>query len=237
VNVSGCQAQVQVRERIKAPALADKRTPENVVARRDGLVLKVSTLFGGQRVLPGTTVERGQLLISGVQDTDTFGARVVAGMGTVTARTWYTLRVKMPLQIQRKIFTGREKTLRALVFGTHRVKIGGNANTSGENYDKITKRTPLRLFGLPLPVTAEEEIYRFYAPAETERTEAAALSAAEALLTEYLHTLVDAYGAVSSTLCTAKRSGGVLLVTLQAECVEQIGEESPILTDTQEAGR
>ena len=38
VNVSGCRAYVQVRERIPAPELVDKREPLNIVARRSGLV-------------------------------------------------------------------------------------------------------------------------------------------------------------------------------------------------------
>ena len=53
---------------------------------------------------------------------------------------------------------------------------------------------------------------------------------AEAILTDYLHTLVDPYGTVSSTLCTSRREGDTLVVTLTAECVEQIGRTVPIYT-------
>ena len=91
VNVSGCRAYVQVRERDPKPEMVDERSPTNVVARREGLVLDVQALDGVACVLPGTTVTKGQLLISGVEDTGTYGARLLAGMGTVEARTWYTL--------------------------------------------------------------------------------------------------------------------------------------------------
>ena len=60
-------------------------------------------------VLPGTSVEEGQLLISGVEDTDTVGARILAGRGSVTARTWYTLTTRMPLAAETKSYTGRKK--------------------------------------------------------------------------------------------------------------------------------
>ena len=46
VNVSGCRAKVEVRERRPAPALLDRREPCNLVARRDGLVLRVQALGG-----------------------------------------------------------------------------------------------------------------------------------------------------------------------------------------------
>ncbi|MCI2058039.1 MAG: sporulation protein YqfD [Oscillibacter sp.] len=231
VNVSGCQAHVQVRERIPKPELFDKRTPCNLIARRAGLVLSVNPLDGEKLVVPGTTVEQGQILVSGVQDTGTFGARIAAGMGTVTARTWYTLQARMPLRVERKQYTGKEKRGFSLIFGRRRVKFYGNANTSGENYDKIMTRTQLCLFGLHLPVTAEEETYRFYRTEEREAAPETAEREAEAFLTAYLHTLVDRYGTVNSTLCTSKRSGDVLLVTLSAECREQIGVRAPIYLD------
>ena len=59
------------------------------------------------------------------------------------------------------------------------------------------------------------------APLEAEK-------AAEQILTAYLHSLVDSYGTVSSTLCTSRQQGDSLTVTLTAECVEQIGESVPI---------
>ena len=122
VNVSGCRATVQVRERVQKPEMVDERTPANVVARRAGLVLTIRSAQGVNMVLPGTSVEEGQLLISGVEDTDTVGARILAGRGTVTARTWYTLTARMPLTAETKSYTGRKKTGWSLVFGTHRVK-------------------------------------------------------------------------------------------------------------------
>lgn len=231
VNVSGCQAHVQVRERVAAPELMDKRLPANVVAQKAGLVLKVHALEGVTCVLPGTSVEEGQILISGVEDTDTFGARIVAGMGTVTARTWYTLTTQMPLEAAEKRYTGEEKTCVSLVFGTKRLKFFANSSIEEGNYDKITKRQPWTLFGLHLPVTLVTERLRFYETAPAEVSVEAAQAGAEAALREYLHSLVDENGTVTSTLCTVRQRGGVLAVTLSAECVEQIGRQVPILTN------
>ena len=231
VNVSGCRAYVQVRERIPAPETVDKRKAANVVARRAGLVQKVRALDGTACVLPGTSVEEGQLLISGVEDTDTVGARILSGMGTVEARTWYTLNCAMPLSSPQKQYTGKEKTLVSLAFGSRRVKFFGNSSIEGEEYDKITKRHRLSLFGLPLPVTLVTERCRPYETAEAPVEPAAAQAEGERILTEYLHTRVDPYGTVVSTLCAARQKGDILLVTLTAECREQIGESVPIYTE------
>lgn len=231
VNVSGCRAYVQVRQRVPAPTLVDERTPANVVARRDGLILQVRALDGITCALPGTSVTAGQLLISGVEDTDTFGARILAGMGTVNARTWYTLTTVMPLTVAQKQYTGEKKALHSLIFGTHRVKFFSNSSIEGREYDKITTRQQWALFGLPLPITSVTETCRFYETVSQAVAPADAKTAAEAALTGYLHTLVDPYGTVRSTLCGVRQRGETLVVTLTAECEEQIGESVPIYTE------
>ena len=48
VNVSGCQATVEVREREEIPAPVNEEEPANVVARRDGLILEIRALDGGE---------------------------------------------------------------------------------------------------------------------------------------------------------------------------------------------
>lgn len=231
VNVSGCRAHVQVRERVLPPEIVDEKTPSNVVARRPGLVLEVRALDGVTCVLPGTSVEQGQLLISGVADTDTFGARILAGMGKVRARTWYSLTTEVPLTAAVKQYTGKEKTCISLVLGTHRVKFFRNSSIEGEKYDKITKRHPWSLFDIPLPVTLVTETCRFYETEPQARSPVEAERAAEQVLTEQLQCMVEPYGAVRSTLCSSRQRGDTLTVTLTAECEEEIGEIVPIYTD------
>ena len=231
VNVTGCRAHVQVRERVEAPEIVDRREPSNLVARRGGLVLKIQTLAGERAVLPGATVTEGQLLISGVEDTDTFGARMLAGLGSVTARTWYTLATELPLTVQRKV-CGEAKTRYAVVFGTHRVNFYGNSSIDAAGYDKIQKKTQWSLLGIPLPVTVVRETWRPYTLETVPITAAEGRERGKAILTEYLHSLVDAYGEVRSVLCTARVEGTVLRVTLAAECEEEIGRRVPVYDET-----
>ena len=114
VNVSGCRANVEVRERRTAPKPLDRKIPCNLVARRDGLVLRVQALGDVPQVLKGMSVTEGQLLISGVEDTGTFGTRFTAGLGSVEGRTWYTLTANVPLtgQIKTVYRTGKAAPFR-----------------------------------------------------------------------------------------------------------------------------
>ena len=231
VNVSGCRAEVQVRERTVPPAMVDRREPCNLVARRAGLVKKVQTIGGVACVVPGSAVTEGQILISGVEDTDTVGARVLAGLGKVEARTWYGLTASMPLMALEKQYTGKEKTGVSLIFGSRRIKFFSNSSIDGAEYDKITSRYPLNLLGVPLPVTVVVEKWRFYEAVPTARTAAEAEKAAEAILTAQLQEMVEPYGEVKSTLCSTRQKEDALIVTLSAECLEEIGETAPIYTE------
>ena len=231
VNVSGCRAEVQVRERVPPPVLIDRRQPCNLVARRAGLVKKIQTINGVSCVVPGSAVTEGQILISGVEDTDTVGARILAGMGKVEARTWYNLTAAMPLTALEKRYTGREKTGVSLIFGTRRIKFFSNSSIEGAEYDKITKRFSLSLLSIPLPVTVVTEVWRFYEAVPAPQPAAKLEKTAEAFLSAQLHEMVDPYGEVKSTLCSVRQKGDTLSVTLSAECLEEIGKTAPLYTE------
>ena len=234
VNVSGCRASVQVRERTPPPVMIDRRQPCNLVARRAGLVKRVQTIGGVACVVPGVAVTEGQILISGVEDTDTVGARVLAGLGKVEARTWYSLTASMPLSVPEKRYTGKEKTGVSLILGTRRIKFFSNSSIEGAEYDKITRRFPVTLLGVPLPVTVVTETWRFYEAVPVPRAASEAERAAGAILAAQLHEMVEPYGEVKSTLCSSRQKGDALLVTLSAECLEEIGETAPIYTEETE---
>ena len=231
VNVSGCRASVQVRERVPVPETVDRKALSNLVARRAGLVLEIHAFSGVKCVVEGMSVEEGQILISGVEDTENFGARTTAGLGEVKGRTWHTLTTKLPLTVQKKVYAG-EKTGYSLIFGKKRVKFFGNSSIEGRNYDKITKRMKLSFLGVPLPVTVEQEKWQFFETQPAAADPAALEELGRAVLEDRLHREVEPYGTVSSSLCTAKARSGTLEVTLRAECEESIGELAPILLET-----
>ncbi|MGM9618467.1 MAG: sporulation protein YqfD [Oscillospiraceae bacterium] len=224
VNVSGFKAHVQVRPRLRTPEIVDAETPVNIVARCDGVVQKIEPLGGEAVVLPGTTVKEGDLLISGASDRGGAEVQLLAAMGRVEARTWYTLTAELPLTVREKCYTGEEKSTLSLCFGSRLIKIFGNSSYCEGEYDKITNRTKWDLFGLlSLPVSTVRESLRFYETEERAVPAAEAKAAGEELLQAYLATLLGEDGSVLAQLCTAEERSGVLRVTLRAECLEQIG--------------
>lgn len=233
VNIRGCTAHVQVVERQRPPHLYTDGEKTNVVAARDGLVTKVQALDGQAQVLAGTTVTAGQVLISGVVDSDRRGYRLLHGLGQVWARTWYEMSVSVPLTVQEKERETGAVTRLALDVGRKRIKIYGKGSMTGPDCDKMTVYHQARLpFGLTLPATLAVERTVRYAAAETERPEAEARAEGQEQLMRQLQAMLDAgEGQLLRHSFDAARQGKWLVVTLRAECEEQIGVSSPLSTD------
>ena len=235
VNVRGCKAYVQVRERVRAPERVNESEPTNVIAAKPGLITKVRALDGEKRVLPGTSVQQGQLLIAGVVDTGgtekpSVTTRFLAGKGEGWARTWYDLTVRVPLTYEKKVYTGKEKRSHTLIWGENRLKIGAKGSSiCNVDCDKIKNQTQWTLFGLfALPVTWETETLLPYELEIAARSRADAEAQGKDVLETYLAALLGETGNVTQRRFSTAVESDTLVVTLSAECEEQIGKEVPI---------
>lgn len=224
VNVRGCTAHVQVVERKRPPEIVDRSARANVVAARDGLVTRVEALDGKALVMAGSTVTKGQLLISGVADSKFGVVRFMQGRGRVYARTWYELSVRVPMTAVEKSGEGKTTTRVALDVGKQRIKIYGKGSMLGAGCDKIVTYHPLTLpFGLRLPLTLAVETTTAYDTQSADRTAAQARAEGEAQLLRQLDDMLTEGGTVTSTRFSTAQQGDMLLVTLAAECYEEIG--------------
>ena len=230
VNVKGCRAYVQVRESVPAPAIIDRKAPSNTVAAKDALITAIQPWDGEKQVLPGMTVTKGQLLISGVSDTAYGGVRYLSGMGKVFGRTWYHLQCMIPCVAHEKEYDGTEKIRHALVLGKTRVDFSLWDDISGGMSDKIIERSQWVLPGdIPLPVTSIKETYMPFSVVTRERSEEEALALGDIVLSERLTEYLEE-GKVLQRELSCQRDGDTYIVTLAAECEEQVGKIVEIQT-------
>ena len=223
VNVKGCRAYVQVRERVPEPEIISNRDLGNTVAAKDALITAIRPWDGEKMVLPGTTVTRGQLLISGIVQNNVSGIRYLRGMGEVYGRTWYHLECRVPLTVREKVPTGEEKTRRAILIGKKRWNLYFGSSILGDTCDKIINWDKWELpGGVALPVTGITETILPYEITERQRTPDEAQAIAESVLDARLAEYLDG-GEVLSRDVTAEVKDGNLVVTLSAECEEQVG--------------
>lgn len=226
VNVKGCTAHVQVLERQRPPRAVQEDEITNVVAQRSGLVTEIRALDGKAQVARGSSVTEGQLLISGVVDTERQGVRLAHGMGQVWARTWYDLSVLVPLQTTKRTQQEGETTRIWLDIGKKQINLYAKGSMLPADCGKILHYGAVCLpggFRLPLTVVTEKTVR--YQTQRTERTEAEARAEGEAALLALLQTQMTEDGSVTDTRFASARKGDWLLVTLKAECLEQIGQQ------------
>lgn len=224
VNVKGCVAHVQVVERQRHPDIATKAGVWNIVAARDGLVTQVRALDGKALVSQGSTVTAGELLVTGVYESREGSTYMTHSLGTVEARTWYDLSVSVPLTIAEKSGEGRKQTALSVDLGKKRIKLWGRGSISGANCDKIIHYHPLTLpGGLRLPITLVRETVTVYDAQQVQRSREQAQKEGEALLLQQLQEQIEDTGSITETTFSSKIQGDSLIVTMQAECLEQIG--------------
>lgn len=227
VNVSGSHADVLVRERKPKPAILDENAPVMVYAVKSGIIVKMSVLEGARVVKEGDTVQAGDLLVTGIMDSRVHGRRTVHAMAEVTARTWYELSAAMPLNTTVKTHTGEKATRTAVIFAGRRLNFYFNSRIRFENYDKMTTVNTLKLpMGTVLPVTIVTEEYSEYTTRDMRMVPTAAEEILQKGLSERLRRIIGR-GTVVKEVFESSMQNGVLTVTLQAECLEQIAAERP----------
>ena len=225
VNTRGCRATIVVRERVPKPEIVNESMPTNVVAVRDALVTDVRALDGEAKVLPGTVVRAGQLLISGVVETDgvenpVVGTRYLAGKGEVWGRTWHELSTLIPLSVELKQPAEEEKRTWAIMWGENRVKFGGKeASILATECDKIISRKQWTLpGGFVLPVTWVTETCRPRGTVRVARGRDDAEAIGRAVLERELAARLGEGGELAASRVSSAVRGDWLLVTLSAEC-------------------
>jgi len=223
VNVRGSRAQVLVRERVPRPEIIDEARPVMVFAERPGEIVRMNVLEGSRVFTVGDTVEVGDVLVTGIVDSLSSGRRTVHAIAEVYAITRYEKSAQMPLEAVIKEHTGNTQTRRSLVIADRRINLFVNGRISWSYYDRITNRRVLRLpTGGALPLAMVTDVYSQYIP----HMSALSVSDAESILRDsLLRSLYDeaGRGTVISVEFTTEVEGGVVTVTMIAECIEQIG--------------
>ena len=233
INLNGCRAEVTVREAEHSPELLAQDAPADIVSAATGIVLDIQATAGQPLVEVGDTVLEGDVLIAGAMDLEELdyserdlGIYIVHAAGSVTARTWRTLKSSMPLKAALKELTGEDRSLWSLNFFGQRLNFYQNSGISYDRYDKITKTAVLTLpGGVELPVSFTRETVRAYAAESgTLDRDAAIAHLEDGLRRELDEILQETDGECIRVDYTAAQEDGLLTVTLLAECVEQIGK-------------
>lgn len=224
VHMDGTVAMVQVLERSDRPEDAPKK-PANLVASRDGQIESVELYRGDCVVKVGQAVRQGDLLVSGIYDSQTVGVRFTRAAGRILARTEHTFRVEIPLNTTEKHYLREEKSGIWLNFFQKSLKIFKSTGNEVGACDIIIMDNHFSGFGLQaIPIWLTVENSRYYEEVPVTRTEDEALELAYVQLEMELGTLSSDAQLLRKEIVTTLTEDALIL-DCTVLCVENIAEQ------------
>lgn len=151
LNRNGCSLEV-IFHTSPQTTLPQQRY-QNMVAAKDGLVLRVEALSGTAAVEPGQTVRQGQVVISGVGDTDGGDVWFSSAQGMVYAQTVTQKTFSFSLTQQEVLPNAPVWQGRVLHFFHLSLPLQLSSQPMGETQSQTRYLT---LFGTQLPIGIEE---------------------------------------------------------------------------------
>ena len=227
VNVTGTVADVEVREVSAAPEEADYIC-SNLVAKRNGKIVEFDKVKGNIAVELGEAVSEGQLLVGGIYGSDTEGMRFVRSRGQVMALCEREFNISVPLKFEKKVYTGRKKIKKSLIFFEKEVKFFGNSGNLYASCDTIDTVKYFDLFGLgKLPFGIRTVTYAEYETQEALRSEQTAREQANYLLWQSFAKDAPDAAVVSKKLYGRIENGSYILGGM-VESLENIAQEREV---------
>lgn len=225
VNPSHCVARIEVTEREQPPPRIDLTQPSDMVALRDGQILRMEVLSGQKLVKVGEAVTAGTRLITGRLETE-MGEKLYRSYGEVWAQTRRQITVSVPLTYEYTEPTGEIICQPTFSFLCWQIPLYSNLPLQ-QQIQSYQASHFLTIGGTVLPVGVTN---RYLMPTETRsatRTEAEAQALAETQLAEKEAALFlpDSYE-------ETEREGGVeegaYILRVSYLCRENIAVEVPL---------
>ena len=97
INIIGSTISVEIKENVKKPELVDNTIPYNIKADCDGVITKIKANNGVTKVLEGSGVKKGDLLVSGIIETKQETIQYVHAQAEVYADVISEKEISIPI--------------------------------------------------------------------------------------------------------------------------------------------
>lgn len=214
MNISGSAVMIEVRETVESPEIdEDKTTPTDIVAARDGQIVILRPFNGTAEQITGTSVLKGDLLISGIEENGDKTVSFCRASGYVVART--TRKISTSSETVFKTYEAvGQKNSYILDFIFFSVPIG-------RQYDGAYKeKSGITINGVTLPVALTKCRKTDYEEAEKKLSENQAKQLA---LHRFLGECAETFRYMQVETYKIKQENG--LITGEFTCLENIGKE------------
>lgn len=226
IYLDGTVATVQIIERTERGIEEDTSKPANLVAACDGQIELLQLYRGNCLVKVGQAVKKGELLVSGLYDSQTQGFRYTRAAGSVLARTERSFSVEIPLVYSQKVYEEAKRGDTVLNFFGFSMNFSKNTGNMTESCDIIEKEKELDWFGSsPLPVTLTVSTCFPYSLQDQTRTPEAALELAYDELERKLAAFAKDHQILQKSISTTLTESSLIL-DCTLICIEDIAIQS-----------
>ncbi len=149
VEIKGTKLLIEVKEQDLFPVVIDKNTPCNIIAKKKGVIVKVIAKNGKSVVVEGDVVKKGQVLISGVIESE--NDFLVHSEGEVLAITRYSHEIEEPFIKNIKEETGRVYIEKELKFWGKGIRFS-KGEIPFDNYIEEVKEKKIITKNINIPV-------------------------------------------------------------------------------------
>lgn len=228
VNMRGTVAYVEVREAVYPEDTHDKDTPANLVARMGGQIVRVELIRGNVLVSAGQWVGEGDLLVSGLYDSEQVGMRYTHAEAKVYARTTQNMTVEIPLAHEVKVYAHPADAVllqKDLIFFGKSIKFSNKTRNEGEFCDTIESvYVPFTDTGVGFPIALRQVWALPYTLTQETYTYAEAEELAYLELARQISEIPGGAEVLSKTV-TVTRTPTSLLLQCNLTCVQDIAQE------------
>lgn len=183
ISIVGTVAQVEVREVIDTEIKKEEITPANLVSRFDAQIVSLEILQGFPTVKEGDFVRAGELLTSGIYESEKAPIRYTRASGKILGRVTEEFLIEIPLVQEKKVPTGEKITKKTLNFFGKSIKFFINYRNLPTTYDIINYVYILNPFSLgELPISLSVDEYYGYETVDVEISEEEAMEQAYEVL-------------------------------------------------------
>lgn len=137
-RIEGAKLKIYATERQSPPNIVTDDKPCNIIAKRDGEVIRVYTKSGTSVVKPGDIIKKGQILVKGEQGKEE-STYAVHAVGDVICRTFYEEIKDIKIDTVKRERTGKKIENIYIQFNGKKLYLKKSANKFNK-YDKIEDR-------------------------------------------------------------------------------------------------
>ena len=228
IDIEGTNAIVNIVKADEPPEIIDNKEYSNIVAKKDGIITKITPRNGTAKVSVGDTVKEGTVLIEGVMEGKYTEPRKVHSLGEVLAKVWYTESEKVYYKQILKHKTGQEEAKYEINFSNYKLKLYQKA--SKFNMYETEKESKNLKFGknfyLPIGVTKITNLEEYEEEKEYSLEEARNIAIES--LSKKIEENIENKENISDKIIMTEENTEYVEVLMTYEVIESIGEEDKI---------